>query len=151
MIPAGPKQLPLARHLLVETSDLEEARDRVGRVFCAHTLEYLQPRRRLRMRQNVARIGNLALSYITYGADVSIDPDRLSTFFLVHLIPTGRSEIHIGKRSLISSADMGSVTSATLPMRMRWSADCAHLVLKLDRAALERHLSALLGSVVTRP
>lgn len=103
------------------------------------------------MRQNIARVGNLALSYITYGADVCIDPDRLSTFFLVHLIPAGRSEIHIGKRSLIGSAEMGSVTSPTLAMRMRWSADCAHLVLKLDRAALERHLCALLGDLVTRP
>ena len=150
-IPAAAKQPPLARHLLFETSDLDEARDRVGRVFCAHKLEYVRPRRRLRMHQNVARVGNLALSYITYGADVCIDPDRLSTFFLVHLIPAGRSEIHIGKRSLIGSAEMGSVTSPTLAMRMRWSADCAHLVLKLDRAALERHLCALLGDLVTRP
>jgi AraC-like DNA-binding protein len=150
-IPAAAKQPPLARHLLFETSDLDEARDRVGRVFCAHKLEYVRPRRRLRMHQNIARVGNLALSYITYGADVCIDPDRLSTFFLVHLIPAGRSEIHIGKRSLIGSAEMGSVTSPTLAMRMRWSADCAHLVLKLDRAALERHLCALLGDLVTRP
>ena len=150
-IPAAAKQSPLARHLLFETNDLDEAREGVGKVFCAHKLEYLRPRRRLDMRQNVARVGNLALSYITYGADVSIDPGRVSTFFLVHLIPAGRSEIHIGKRSLVGSANMGSVTSPTLAMRMRWSADCAHLVLKLDRAALERHLSALLGEIVTRP
>ena len=150
-IPAAAKRQPLARHLLFETNDLDEAREGVGKVFCAHKLEYLRPTRSLDMRQNVARVGNLALSYITYGADVSIDPGRVSTFFLVHLIPAGRSEIHIGKRSLVGSAHTGSVTSPTLPMRMRWSADCAHLVLKLDRAALERHLSALLGEIVTRP
>jgi AraC-like DNA-binding protein len=148
---AAPKRLPLARHMLVETSDIDEARDRVGKVFCAHKLECLRPKRKLDMRQNVARVGNLALSYITYGTDVSIDPGELSTFFLVHLIPAGRSEIQIGKHTLVGSADMGSVTSATLAMRMRWSADCAHLVLKIERAALERHLSDLLGDAVTRP
>jgi AraC-like DNA-binding protein len=34
---------------------------------------------------------------------------------------------------------------------MRWSADCAHLVLKVERPALERHLADLLGEVVVRP
>jgi AraC-like DNA-binding protein len=103
------------------------------------------------MRQHVARLGNLALSYITYGTDVSIDPGKLSTFFLVHLVPTGRSEIRIGNSDLIGSSEVGAVTSSTTPLRMRWSADCAHLVLKIERAALERHLCDLLGDVATRP
>lgn len=149
--PAAARSLPLARHLLVRTGDIDEARERVGRVFCAHKLEYLRPRHRLDMRQHVARFGNLALSYITYGADVSIDPGKLSTFFLVHLIPIGRSEIRIGNGDLTGSSAVGAVTSPTMALRMRWSADCAHLVLKIERAALERHLCGLLGDVVTRP
>jgi AraC-like DNA-binding protein len=148
---AAVKPLPLARHLLVHTSDVDEARERVGKVFCAHKLECLSPKRGLDMRQHVARFGNLALSYIAYGADVSIDPGKLSTFFLVHLIPSGRSEIQIGNGALIGSSAVGAVTSSTTAMRMRWSADCAHLVLKIERAALERHLSDLLGDVATRP
>jgi AraC-like DNA-binding protein len=149
--PAAARSLPLARHLLVRTSDIDEAREQVGKVFCAHKLEYLRPRRRLDMRQHVARFGNLALSYITYGTDVSIDPGKLSTFFLVHLIPTGHSEIRIGNSDLVGSSAVGAVTSSTTPLRMRWSADCAHLVLKIERAALERHLCGLLGDVATRP
>ncbi len=149
--PAAARPLPLARHLLVRTSDIDEARERVGRVFCAHELEYLRPRRRLDMRQHVARFGNLSLSYIAYGADVSIDPGMLSTFFLVHLVPTGRSEIRIGNSEFIGSRAAGAVTSPTTPLRMRWSADCAHLVLKIERAALDRHLCDLLGDVATRP
>ena len=145
------RTLPLARHMLVETSDLDEARERVSKVFCEHQLECLRPKSRLDMRQHVARFGKLAMSYIAYGTDVSIDPGKLSTFFLVHLIPQGRSEIRIGDRSLIGSSATGAVTSSTLAMRMRWSADCAHLVLKIERAALERHLTHLLGDVATRP
>jgi AraC-binding-like domain len=93
----------------------------------------------------------LALSYITYGCDVSIDPGKLSTFFLVHFIPKGRCQIQIGRENLVGSAIAGSVTSPTLPMRMCWDAVGAHLVLKIDRTALERHLSHLLGEVATRP
>jgi AraC-like DNA-binding protein len=36
-------------------------------------------------------------------------------------------------------------------MRMRWDAECAHLVLKINRLALERHLSHVLGEAATRP
>jgi AraC-like DNA-binding protein len=148
--PAG-QALPLARHLLVQTSDVDEARERVGRVFCEHKLDSLSPGRALDMRQHVARFGNLALSYIGYGTDVRIDPGKLSTFFLVHLIPSGRSEIHIGDRALVGSSAVGAVTSPTTAMCMRWSADCAHLVLKIERAALERHLCDLLGDTAIRP
>ena len=150
-IAAAPKALPLARHLLVQTSDLDEARERVARVFCDHKLAYLRPTHNLNMRQHVVRFGNLALSYITYGCDVSIDPGRLSTFFLVHFVPKGRCQIQIGRENVAGSATAGAVTSPTLPMRMCWDAECAHLVLKIDRPALERHLSHLLGEVATRP
>jgi hypothetical protein len=135
----------------VRTSDVDEARERVGRVFCEHKLECLSPGRALDMRQHVARFGNLAFSYIGYGTDVSIDPGKLSTFFLVHLIPSGRSEIHIGDSALVGSSAVGAVTSSTTAMRMRWSADCAHLVLKIERAALERHLCDLLGDTAALP
>jgi AraC-like DNA-binding protein len=149
--PVAAKTLPLARHLLVATSDVDEARERVSKVFCAHKLECLRPKTNLDMRQHVARLGKLAMSYIAYGTDVGIDPGELSTFFLVHLIPKGRSEIQIGDSALIGSNTMGAVSSPTMAMRMRWSADCAHLVLKIERTALERHLSHLLGDITTRP
>jgi AraC-like DNA-binding protein len=148
---AAHKDPPLARHLLVQTSDLDEARDRVARVFCEHKLAYLRSNHNLNMRQHVVGFGNLALSYITYGCDVSIDPGKLSTFFLVHFIPKGRCQIQIGRENLVGSPIVGSVTSPTLPMRMCWDAECAHLVLKIDRTALERHLSHLVGEVATRP
>jgi AraC-like DNA-binding protein len=147
----APKALPLARHLLVATRDLDEARERVAKVFCDHKLHYLGRNRALDMRQHVVRLGSMALSYITYGSEVSIDPGELSTFFLVHFIPSGRCEIKIGRNELVGSAATGSVTSPTLPMRMRWDAECAHLVVKIDRAALERHVSDLTGEAATRP
>lgn len=143
--------LPLERHLAFETRDLEEARERVARVFCPHRLDYVRPRRRLNARQHVARIGKLALSYVAYGAEVSIDPGKLGSFFLIHLVHSGRSEIRSGNRYLVGCAELGSVTSPTVPLRMHWSADCAHLVLKIDRAALEGHLADLIGVAPRRP
>jgi AraC-like DNA-binding protein len=145
------RAMPLARHLAIEAREVDEARERVAKIFCPHKLEHLRPRQALDMHQRVARLGALALSYITYGAEVLIDPGELSSFFLVHLIPSGYSEIHIGNRAVAGSTTTGSVSSPTLALRMRWSADCAHLVLKIERRALERHLASLLGDVIVRP
>lgn len=143
--------LPLARHVAFETGDLDEARERVGRIFRPHRLDYVRRGERLSARQHVARLGNLVMSYIGYGAEVEIDPGRTESFFLIHLVQGGACEMHNGSRTVIGGPAMGSVTSATLPLRMRWSADCAHLILKIERAALERHLADLLGASVARP
>jgi AraC-like DNA-binding protein len=143
--------LPLERHLAFETRDLEEARERVARVFCPHRLDYARPRRKLKARQHVARIGKLAMSYVAYGAEVSIDPGKLGSFFLIHLVHSGRSEIVAGGRTLVGCAELGAVTSPTVPLRMQWSADCAHLVLKIDRTMLEDHLADLIGAAPRRP
>lgn len=143
--------LPLARHVAFETADLDEARERVGRVFCPHRLDVVRPGTSLRTRQHVARIGTLALSYIGYGAEVEIDPGRLESFFLIHVVHSGACEMRNGGETVAGGPAMGAVTTATRPLRMRWDADCAHLVLKIERAALERHLADLLGAPVARP
>lgn len=142
---------PLERHLAFESTDRDEARERVARVFCPHHLELLRPGAKLRVRQHLAQIGSLALSYISYGAEVSIDPAELTSFFLVHLVQNGSCEARIGGSAFVGDAHAGLVSSATLALRMKWSADCAHLVLKIDRFAFERHLSDLLGETATRP
>lgn len=136
---------------MFETRDRDEARDSVARVFCPHRLDLVRPGPGLQARQHVARLGNLAVSYIAYGAEVRIDPGELTSFFLIHLVHSGHSEIRSGGRVMTGGPSMGSVSSATLGLRMHWSADCAHVVLKVDRARLECHLSDLLGESVGRP
>ncbi|HVO14332.1 MAG TPA: AraC family transcriptional regulator [Alphaproteobacteria bacterium] len=143
--------LPLARHVAFETADLDEARERVARVFRPHRLDFEHPGQRLDARQHVARLGALVFSYVAYGADVAIDPGATETFFLVHLVRSGRSMIRNGRETVIGRPGVGSVTTATEPLAMRWSADCAHLLLKIERGALERHLADLLGAPVARP
>ncbi|WP_342738864.1 AraC family transcriptional regulator [Bradyrhizobium sp. B117] len=142
---------PLERHRLFETRDPDEARDRVGKVFCAHQLSYAGRGRRLFARQNFAQFGHLALSYLAYGEEMIIDAGEIENCYFVRLIRSGSSEIRIGKYQFVGNSRIGSVSSAKLPLSMRWSPDCAHLALKIDRRALERHLSDLLGSAILRP
>ncbi|OPY96997.1 hypothetical protein A5906_39690 [Bradyrhizobium sacchari] len=143
--------LPLERHRLFETRDPDEARERVGKVFCQHQLRYAGRGRGLFARQNFVQLGHLALSYLAYGEEMIIDAGEIENSYFLRHVRSGNSEIRVGKYQFRCNSRIGSVSSATLPLSMRWSADCAHLALKIDRRALERHLSDLLGSTVARP
>ena len=46
-------ELPLRRHVLFESRDCEEARDRVGEVFCPHELQVLGKGGRVDARQHL--------------------------------------------------------------------------------------------------
>lgn len=143
--------VPLARHLLFASQELEETRERVARIFCDHKLSYAGRGRKLSARQNLAKLGRLTLSYITYGERIDIDAGEPGSCFLVHRVQTGRSRIQVGSRSLENNRYMGSISSPSRTLRMQWSENCAHLVLKVDRAMLERHLTELLGESITQP
>lgn len=142
---------PIERHLLFQTNDLDEAREKVGDIYCRHRIDYAGRGRNLSVRQHLVRLRNMALSYVTYGEEVRIDAGEPGTFFMFHSIDRGHTEMRVGCSELVGSARMCTISSATLPLRMRWSANCGHLVLKVERPALERHLGELLSDVVVRP
>lgn len=141
----------MARHFLFETTDLDEACERVGQVFCKHRIDFAGRGRALASRQHYAALGRVALSHITYGEEVAIDAGEPEDWFMVHFIDRGRCAMKVGTHDLVASPRMSVITSATLPLHMTWTANCDHLVLKVDRAALERCLSVQIDDAVTRP
>jgi AraC-like DNA-binding protein len=143
--------IPIARHLLFETSDLDEARERVGEIFCRHKIHYAGKGRGLAFRQNLVPMARMALSYVTYGADVEIDAGEPEEWFMVHSTVQGRCAMRVGRNEVCAHTETEVVSSATLGLRMNWSADCGQMVLKVDRSALERHLARLLDDEIRRP
>ncbi len=143
--------MPFERHLLFETTDLDEVCEKVGAVFCKHSIDFAGNGRSLSARQSLVSLGPLALSYITYGEEVFIDAGEPGNWFMVHSIDNGACEMQIGSEKVVGGPAMSVISSASLPLRMRWTANCGHLVLKIDRAALELHLAGLLDDSVTRP
>ncbi|MGV6875972.1 AraC family transcriptional regulator [Pseudochelatococcus sp. B33] len=147
----GRNSTPIARHLLFQTTDIDEAREKVGSVFCRHDIDYAGRRRQLSCRQNFVPMGRLALSYITYGEDVAIDAGEPENWFMVHSIDRSPCEMRVGRRDLIAAPGMDVVSSATLGLKMKWAASSAQLVLKVERPALEQHLASLLNDRVRLP
>lgn len=141
--------LPLARYRLFESHDLDEARERVARVFCPHGLNMLRPRVALNAcHHSVTLHRDVSLNYVQYGPAVQIDPGYLRDFFLLQIPLRGGAEIRCGAQQVMATTRLASLPSPTEPLAMRWADDSPHLILRLGRPAVLAQLAALLQAPV---
>ncbi|HEX5121326.1 MAG TPA: AraC family transcriptional regulator [Pseudonocardiaceae bacterium] len=142
---------PLERYRLFDTTDLDCVRNAVSRIFTDHQLELLEPQSRLKARMNSRRLQDTALNFLSYGAPTRIKPGRLDTFYLVQIPLSGRAEIRCGAEHIFSQVGNAPVLSPTEPLLIDWSADCAHLLARIERSALEGRLSDLIDQPIREP
>ncbi|MFI7439365.1 AraC family transcriptional regulator [Nonomuraea indica] len=133
------------------SSDLDEVRDEVARVFCPHRLDLTGAASLLSARFNSVQLGSVRISYLDYGADVHIEPGDLDTFFLVMIPLAGRSLIRCGDQEVVSTPTTAALPSPTRHLDMRWAAGNPQLLVKFERAAVERSLEQMLGEPLDRP
>jgi len=143
--------LPLSKHLHFSTSDIDEACERVGKVFCQHSINYSGRGRQLSFLQTLAPLDRLAYSYVTYGEAVEIDAGEPERWFMVHTAQGGPCRTMIGRNEVTVAPGLTAISSPTLRLRMRWTPECGQFVTKIERAALVQQLSQLLQDEVTEP
>lgn len=143
--------LPLSRYELFHSTDLDEARDMVGRIFVPHRLNLVRAHDQLDARMHTQRINKVSANYVAYGGEVLIEPGELESFYVVQIPLTGTSLIRSGAQEIFSTSSLASVVTPTDELKMRWSADCAALIFRVERAALEAHLRDLTGVSLAEP
>jgi AraC-like DNA-binding protein len=129
----------------VRSGDLDEARARVGEVFCPHRLEPLERPAQREIRFNSVQWGALRLSYLTYGFTVRIRPQHLQTFILVQIPLAGRGLVRTGAAEIPSDTRIASVPDPDADLDMCWEKETEQLIVRVDRAALETQVQRLLG------
>ena len=141
----------LAAHRIFEGDDLDETRRVVSEVIDPHTVRLSNGRARPRIRHYAAQVGEVTLAYLGYGAGVEITALEPASCFCVQFPLAGTARVSCGRDLLASTARLASVPSPSEPLVMRWPAEAAHVIVRIDRAVVERHLSSLLGGPVKRP
>lgn len=142
---------PLSKYAVLCTDDLDEARDGVSRVFSPHELSIPFAGERLGTRLSHAPVGSVSINRLRYGATVDIDVGCINDFLLVMMPLAGVSEVRCGNESIHSTPEVASVISPALPLRMRSSHDCDQIMVRIDRALVERHCMQYLGRDLRRP
>ncbi|MGH6626198.1 MAG: AraC family transcriptional regulator [Burkholderiaceae bacterium] len=138
-------RLPLSEFAVISTPDLDQARDEVARIFCPHRLQLGHGSAPFDTRHHVARLGDIFLNYVQYGAEVVIDPGCLGDFYLLQIPMAGSADIHWGRQSFTASPECASLISPSQPLTMRWRDATPHIIVKLDSKLVLRHWEALIG------
>lgn len=136
---------PLAKRQLFRSHDLDEARAIVAAKFCAHRLERNTRDDRFDALQNHVAGRAVSLNYLRYGADVTIAPGELSSFYLLQIPISGTAEIANGGAPFLASPSCASMLNPQRPTRMRWAAGCEKLLVQIDRTAMEETAEAMIG------
>lgn len=142
---------PLDKCRVFGSSDVDETRQQVAQLYCEHRLSPTAPGMPLRAWQNAVTLKQSCLATMGYGAEVQIDPGKLQNFYLLMLPYAGEALVDAGGRTVMASSRVGTLLSPDDLVTMRWSPDCAKYMVRIDRAAVEQHVAALLGHTLRRP
>lgn len=129
-------------------ADLQEinaANQHLTAFFGPHQLALQTKRSTLRFCHRAAKVGANSFSYLRYGAAVDISPRPLGRFYLMTVPVSGHIDLAInGSPSNRFGVADAIIINPQDQMKMRWSADCATLTLRLGEDYVRGRVSALL-------
>src|SRR5262245_39608586 len=141
---------PLAKFRLVETSDPKVAHAEAVKLFAPHKLETFPGKGQFRALLHHLRLGALACYFIRYKPEVIISSGPMKRFYLCLVPVAGTCHVTQGLSAMKLAPGTLGVVNTVDPISLHWRSDCAQLVVKVDRAALENTVAAHLGRALAR-
>lgn len=123
----------------------------VREAFCPHQLLPLGDDRHVDARFHAVRFGRIGLHYLDYGTGVRIAPRALTDFYLLQIPLAGEAVIRRRGQEIRSHPGMGSMPSPDDDLVMHWCENNPQLIVWIDRAQMEGHLSTMLNRPLTKP
>ncbi|WP_337832373.1 AraC family transcriptional regulator [Pseudonocardia sp. TMWB2A] len=140
-----------AHRVRLSSHDVDETREIVGQDFCPHDLRLVERSTPLAARYRSDRVGGVGVCRLDYGAPVRIAAGAERDFYLVEIPLGGRSEVTVGADRVVADPRSGVVISPGDALAVSRSAASPQLIVRFERAAVERELAALTGLPAVRP
>ncbi|MQA77349.1 MAG: helix-turn-helix domain-containing protein [Streptosporangiales bacterium] len=140
--------VPLSQHLVFATGDPEAAVVGATGLLAPHRLTLPAGAAGFAARVNARRWRDVMVAYFSYGVELQVTAGPLSDIYAVNLPLSGHADVNYAGARFHSSTSTAAVFSTTDGSTMRWTADHTVLCVTIRRAALERHLSRMLGRSV---
>lgn len=148
---ALPTKEYFARNPVVRTRDLDEAKHIISGKLCDHKLEVVGSQSGLFVRHNAVSGQNISANYLHYGADVTVDPGRLDSFYLFQVPLSGSAKIRHRGEEMIATTQMGTILNPDRGALLHWRRDCSKLLLQVDRTRLEEVARSITGAPLPGP
>ncbi len=132
---------------VVAADTLDEATHLVRNAICPHRLRVHEPPRKSLAFLSSLDLGACGLTSLKYGFDVDIDAGRIEDSYLVKWTLAGEGQLRCGDRTSITSSRSIVVTDPSEHTKIRMTAQCQHLTVRISRRALLDTLAAKLRGV----
>ncbi len=142
-----PRGIPpaLEPHLRYETSEPGEAAVLGRELFGHHRLTVLGDRRRFNATLHAVLMRDVTLAHLDYGTETTVHVGALPGDFLILVPASGHAVVSFGSEHIESSPILAVLPPPGSPMTIACGPHTAHVLLRIDRRALEAHLARLLG------
>jgi AraC-like DNA-binding protein len=140
-----------SQHPVLRTRDLDDARSSVSAKLCDHRLGMVNRAARLSVAHNAVRGRHLSVHYLSYGAEVDVDPGYLGSFYLFQIPLSGKARFRHRGDELTTHSTAGILLNPDRPSRLQWDAECCQLLFQIDRSHLETVAQALTGTPLPGP
>jgi AraC-like DNA-binding protein len=139
-----PSALPLASHCQFASNNFEAMHHRLSSVLKPH---------RLRRLSNVpvsgiicrATLDKISINLMRIGPAVEVWPGALDAFYLVQIPIHGAVEVSLGNNHVRCAGTTAAVISPGERLHLRWSDNCAQLIVQIPRETIAAHLAERFG------
>ena len=144
----GPR--PLDNFPLLRSAKIKEVRETFARIYAEPVLVVKPRAESLNAVINNCRLQSVELAFGAFGTEVILDFP--TSGYVAQLFPLqGTAEITNGTKSIEVAAGSGCLLSSDAPHRLNFSADYAHLVLRVDARVLADKLRSMMGAPLHQP
>lgn len=139
----------LAHREICRSGPLDLIRENLGTFFYPSRIETLGQGADLSgSLLSAVRLNHVTLGYLRFGSEAMVDPGALGAYH-VNVPLSGRVVSECGKRRTTATVGHGAVfTPREHTVLPRWSADSSQVCIKIEKAAVEAELEALIGQPI---
>ncbi|GEL19891.1 AraC family transcriptional regulator [Pseudonocardia asaccharolytica] len=142
----------LEKHEIFYTEQPREAAELIGKALSPATLTRGDlDAQRFAASLHGVRLRDVSMLYVDLAIAATLDIPSMGSYFAVHMPTNGRAVCMQDGRTFEANPIRALVTSPGMPLTMRFDHDSPQLVIRIEQAALERHLTRMLGGSLSRP
>lgn len=131
--------------------DADEVVEVLSRQLAPHSLCLRDPGQVLHARIATLPLGPAFLVHVGYGADVDVQAREFTEQYLIHAAIEGGTEICTGNRTVLMHSQNVPISCVGARPRFRMTSQCRHLVVRIERTALESYFSRALDRQIGGP
>lgn len=141
----------LLGHEVACTDDMAESTELVSQLFGRAQLRVLSEDEPFQTTFNAIRLRDVSMAYLDFHAPTELQVASTGDHYTVHMPMNGMTECEYDDEPLSATTYHAVVVNPGTRIRMSFELDSPHLLIRIERQALETQLSRLLARSCDRP